>query len=214
MSLYHGYEPASGHCSGGSTPGARALMSWSLARYGPLGLRNGGIYNCRHIANTTTWSLHSEGRACDLMIPVDARLNWGMRLFLFLVDNSADLGLQLAMFRGRVWSGSRPTRPDGSTNLRSISSTTNQHLDHIHVELSRLSAGLVGVDTGHHLTVQDIETARLHATPVYVVRHGDTLWSIRRRFCPQYTVFQLYRRNQRAIEDAAIQHGRPNSNNG
>lgn len=107
-------------------------MSWFLGAYGIRGGRNGGIYNCRTIAGSSALSLHGEGRADDLMIPVGA--SWGQPLADALVSHSHELGIQLVIYRRRVWSGRYPTkgwRPfDGS----------NPHDDHIHGELSRASA--------------------------------------------------------------------------
>ncbi|MGI5151386.1 peptidoglycan-binding domain-containing protein [Plantactinospora sp. CA-294935] len=144
MALHVGYEPAKS-CSSGPTPGAKALMSWYLGAYGSRGGRNGGIYNCRSIAGSKTTSLHGEGRADDLMVPVGA--SWAQPLADKLVANSKELGIQLVIYNRHVWSGSYP-----NAGWRDYDGE-NPHRDHLHVELSRaaartLTAGKVQAEIG------------------------------------------------------------------
>jgi hypothetical protein len=141
MSIYQGYEPARS-CTGSATPGCRALMSWFLGAYGHLGAVNSGIYNCRSIGGGGGFSLHAEGRACDLGIrPYSA--DWGSVLATQLWDNSAELGVQLVIWNRRYASGSRPDR--GWMPYSGLS----PHVDHIHAELSWHAA--------RTLTVENIE---------------------------------------------------------
>ncbi|MGH3863589.1 peptidoglycan-binding domain-containing protein [Actinokineospora sp.] len=127
MSVHTGYEPARS-CTGAATDGARALMAWFLGAYGSRGGRNLGIYNCRSIAGSSTTSLHGEGRATDLGVPVGAP--WAQALADRLVAMSAELGIQCVIYARRIWSGSYPNagwRPYNGLNA---------HVDHLHVELS------------------------------------------------------------------------------
>lgn len=132
MGLYVGYEPARS-CTGSAAPGARALMSWFLGAYSTQGGRNLGIYNCRTVAGSATTSLHGEGRAADLGVPVGA--GWAQTLADQLRLNSAELGIQCVIHNRKIWSGSYPT-----AGWRTYTGT-NPHLDHLHVELSRSAAG-------------------------------------------------------------------------
>ena len=67
-------------------------MAWFLGAYGAQGGKNLGIYNCRPLAGSNTLSLHGEGRACDLGVPVGAP--WAWTLADSLVAQSAELGIQ------------------------------------------------------------------------------------------------------------------------
>ncbi|PPK65884.1 peptidoglycan-binding domain-containing protein [Actinokineospora auranticolor] len=131
MSLLSGYEPARS-CTGSPTTGARALMSWYLGAYAGRGGRNLGIYNCRSVAGTSTTSLHGEGRADDLGVPVGA--SWAQGLADQLRLNSAELGVQCVIYNRRIWSGAH-----AAAGWRPYTGA-NPHVDHLHVELSWNSA--------------------------------------------------------------------------
>jgi len=144
MTIHTGYEPAAG-CTGHSQQGAKALMAWYLGAYGAQGATNLGIYNCRPVAGSETLSLHGEGRACDLGVPVGA--GWAQTLANTLVDRSGELGIQLVIYDRKVWSGRRPL--DGWRDYNG----SNPHRDHLHVELSWNAArGLTAaaIETGLH----------------------------------------------------------------
>lgn len=131
MSLYRGYEPARS-CTGGPTPGARALMSVFLGLYAPRGGSNLGIFQCATIPGSTAISLHGEGRADDLRVPPAERgalRGWGWPLARRLVDFSAEMGVQLVIFDRKVWSGRYP-----NSGWRDYTGS-NPHEDHIHAEL-------------------------------------------------------------------------------
>jgi Putative peptidoglycan binding domain len=131
MGIHIGYEPARS-CTGSATPGAKALMSWFLGAYRSRGGQNLGIYNCRTVAGSATTSLHGEGRAADLGVPVGA--SWAATLADQLRVHSAELGVQCVIYNRRIWSGSYPHagwRPYKGSH---------PHTDHLHVELSRNAA--------------------------------------------------------------------------
>lgn len=136
MSLQRTYYPAR-QCSGGPRPGAQALMAWWLGAYGHLGAKNLGIYNCRSIAGSVTLSLHGEGRAADLGVPVGNK--WAWPVFEAMRQNSKELGIQLIIHDRKVWSARHPDagwRPyDGE----------NPHTDHAHVELTPEAASSLTV---------------------------------------------------------------------
>ncbi len=127
MSLHTGYEGATS-CTGRAADGAKALMSWFLGAYSGRGARNLGIYNCRNIPGSSSLSLHGEGRATDLGVPVGA--GWAQTLADALVANSRELGIQLVIYRRKVWSGRYP-----NSGWRAYTGS-NPHTDHLHVELS------------------------------------------------------------------------------
>ena len=99
--LFNGQYVGVRACSGGAMPGAKALMSWTLARFPEMG--NGGIYNCRQIAGSSALSLHAGGRACDIMtgtgIPT-LHSKWLAEQFRVF---SAELGLQGIIHDNRDW---------------------------------------------------------------------------------------------------------------
>jgi hypothetical protein len=127
VTLYSGYEPAKS-CTGSASAGARALMSWFLGAYSAQGGTNLGIYNCRSVAGTSTTSLHGEGRAADLGVPVGA--GWAQTLADRLVALSGELGIQCVIYNRRIWSGSYP-----NAGWRTYTGS-NPHTNHLHVELS------------------------------------------------------------------------------
>ncbi|GAB3459254.1 peptidoglycan-binding domain-containing protein [Actinophytocola sediminis] len=131
MSIYVGYEPARS-CTGSPTPGAKALMSWFLGAYANQGGKSLGIYNCRTVAGSATTSLHGEGRAADLGVPIGS--TWAATLADRLRLSSAQLGVQCVIYNRRIWSGSYPHAGWRTYN------GSNPHTDHLHVELSRSAA--------------------------------------------------------------------------
>lgn len=156
MSLNRTYQPAV-RCTGAAAPGALAFMAWFLAVYGPMGGRNGGIYACRTIAGTRTLSVHAEGRADDLMIPNGQATVWGWDLAQWLVDNSAELGIQLVIYRRHVWSAryaDQGWRPYGGDD---------PHWDHAHVEFTRDAAATLTVEDINAVAAGPVEVARTEA---------------------------------------------------
>lgn len=138
MSIYQGYEPARS-CTGSATPGCRALMAWFLSAYGQLGAVNSGIYNCRDIVGGSGFSLHAEGRACDLGIRPHSA-DWGSVLATQLWNNSAELGIQLIIWNRRYASGAK------SDQGWLPYSGQSPHIDHIHAELSWHAARTLTVE--------------------------------------------------------------------
>jgi hypothetical protein len=132
MSVWRKYEPAT-RATDGPAPGARALMAWFLGNFAHQGGTNLGIYNNRTVRGGSTKSLHAEGRAVDLGInPHGAQ--YGTLLAERLRALSGELGIQCIIWNRQIWSGSYP-----EAGWRRYSGT-NPHLDHLHVELSKLAA--------------------------------------------------------------------------
>jgi hypothetical protein len=170
MSIHTGYEPAAG-CTGHSQQGAKALMAWYLGAYGAMGGKNLGIYNCRNIAGSQSLSLHGEGRACDLGVPVGQ--GWAKTLADALVARSGELGIQLIIHDSKVWSGRHPF--DGWRNF----SGRNPHRDHLHIELSWKAArelSAAAVQAAFTLTGQSFPAwpgRHLRHTPGHLMRGDD-----------------------------------------
>ena len=104
-------------------------MDWCL-RYYPIA-RNGGIYNCRPVRGSSAVSIHSEGRALDVMFPVvggKAHAE-GHDLFKTLAQNADKLGLQAIIWDRRIFSARTPSG-------RAYTGT-NPHIDHLHIEMNR-----------------------------------------------------------------------------
>ena len=126
--------------AGSARPGARALMSWCLDNY-PMA-RNLGIYNYRPVRGSTSLSIHAEGRALDVGMPVvggQAHAE-GTRLLNRLGARGRELGIQTIIWNRRIYSARSP--------LGRTYSGVNPHVDHLHIELTR--------DAGERLTTTTI----------------------------------------------------------
>lgn len=117
-------------CSGSATAGAQALMRWIIEEYGPKGLQNWGIYNCRDVRGGATTSLHGEGRALDVGHAVgdpDAD-----ELRKRLLRRVGRLGIQAIIHERVIYSAKSPEgRP--YTGVA-------PHYDHLHIELTEEAA--------------------------------------------------------------------------
>jgi hypothetical protein len=87
-------------------------------------------YNCRpNSALPSRMSVHGTGRAIDLMMPRDDTR--GDEIGDWLIEHAAELGIQLVIWRGTIWSVARD--PFGS--FRPYTGPSS-HDDHLHVELN------------------------------------------------------------------------------
>ena len=166
MSLYRGYEPAR-RCTTGPTPGARALMSVFLGLYAARGGTNLGIYQCATIPGSTAISLHGEGRATDLGIPAGGRGfgGWGQQLAERLRLHSAEMGVQLVIYSGQVWSGRYPD--SGWRDYDGI----DPHDTHIHAELCWWAAEhFTPAHFAPYLMDQPAPAPAREGEPMFVVR--------------------------------------------
>jgi hypothetical protein len=120
------YADPAGHCTSGPAPGAVDLANTLLHRWGPFGATSLGIFACRKIAGTDTWSVHAEGRAFDLGIPPDSRPELGDAVLRELLRAPDEL-LQRVIWWGQVYDRQTPGgRPLGGGN---------PHEDHLHIEI-------------------------------------------------------------------------------
>lgn len=99
-----------------------------------LSMKGGfGCYNRRYIKGTTTWSLHSEGRALDIGVPPQWRdLAW--RLACAFTSDRIVYGTMRVIWDGHIWTTEERDR------WRPLLPTTPQHHDHIHFEAFWASA--------------------------------------------------------------------------
>ncbi|MCY1158999.1 MAG: Peptidoglycan-binding domain 1 protein [Citricoccus sp.] len=132
MAVYVGYEGAK-NCTDGPQPGSRGMMQWFLENYRHLGGTNLGIYNCRTVRGGSTTSLHGEGRAVDLGINPHGAA-YGTDLAERLRNSSKEIGIQCIIWNRKIWSGAHPN--SGWRNYGG----RNDHVDHLHVELSWAAA--------------------------------------------------------------------------
>jgi len=130
------YQRAEGP-SGGAEPGAIVLQQFLVDRFGGW---NGGIYNPRRVrGSSTTWSIHAEGRAGDLMVPggwggsAEGRAI-GDAAAEFLVANAPRLGVQQVIWWERDW-----REANGWTGYGGA----HPHRDHVHWELTREAAAVL-----------------------------------------------------------------------
>lgn len=110
----------------------RALADFLLAAY-PLGW-SGGIFNCRTVRGSSQPSMHGEGRAFDLMLPVVGGKGHpqGHEVVRSLGQVGRDMGVQCVIFDRTIWSARSPEgRPYTGVH---------PHYDHLHIELTRAAA--------------------------------------------------------------------------
>jgi MYXO-CTERM domain-containing protein len=128
-------------CSG-LKPGTRDLQLYIQRRWNFVGA--GGNYNCRRNSNQsvngfgvrscTNLSVHSVGRAVDLMIPQasgGADNTNGDQVANWLIENAEYIGIQRVIWDGKYWNGGRI-----NNHFSDIPNGVDHHTNHIHAELS------------------------------------------------------------------------------
>jgi hypothetical protein len=98
MTVHAGYDPIGNRCLGHVQPGTRALSEAVLAKWGGS---SDGIYNCRNVRGGTSKSAHAEGRAYDHHWTNEKS---GFEIANALVALNDQLGIQVVIFWGRIWS--------------------------------------------------------------------------------------------------------------
>lgn len=115
--------------SAGPTPGAKALMAWTIEHFDATNL---GIYNNRSVRGGVALSLHAEGRAGDSGYPYTVGgTEAGWRLANWLIEHHAALGVQQVIYSRRIWANTR-----ANEGWRYYSGTA-AHYEHVHWELTR-----------------------------------------------------------------------------
>lgn len=128
------YEYARG-CTGGSKPGAVALMSWINRNYPKS--KNWGIYSCRMIPGSSSMSIHGEGRALDVGYDVVGGKGNpdGYRLFSHLKAHAVELGIQ-----GIIWDRKISTNRGDDRAYSGGPGLTEAHVNHLHIEMTNAAA--------------------------------------------------------------------------
>jgi hypothetical protein len=112
-------------------------MQWVLGSYDRIGAYDLGIYSCRAIRGCAFLSVHGEGRALDIGLPMgrDGRgTSDGHRMVQRLGRVGERLGVQCIVYDRRIWSEQSPD-PEG----RPWSGVV-PHYNHVHLELCRQAA--------------------------------------------------------------------------
>ncbi len=123
------YERAS-HPTQGPTPGARAILAWSLANYRTA--TSLGIYNNRSVRGGSSLSTHAEGRAIDVGFPATVGgTPEGWALANAMRIHHRDLGVQGVIYARRIWTNTQNDRGWRQYNGKAA------HNEHVHIELTR-----------------------------------------------------------------------------
>jgi len=119
-------DPATG-CTGGPQPATVELSEYIMGRWGA---RNLGIYNCRPVGGSSSWSLHAEGRAFDagLLVSNPEEKRKGDELFRWSIVNAANIGAQEIIWNHQIWTPSEGIH---------AYSGENPHTDHVHIGQNR-----------------------------------------------------------------------------
>lgn len=121
-------------------PGTSELDVYIRSRW--TYVRAGGTYTCRRNSNpdsTAFLSVHSVGRAIDLMIPTiagDADNTAGDAVANWLIENAEYIGIQRVIWDGIYWNGEHGFSEISDTRTSSGAYRTDHHVNHIHTELS------------------------------------------------------------------------------
>jgi hypothetical protein len=124
-------------------PGTMVLYHGVLAR--TPSLAGNGVYNCRHIYGSSSWSCHAEGRAADFSrrlpnggpdpsgIPTGSQADSALKQWinLFVVNHEA-LGVQRMIYKTTMWTVNK-----GFSALAPMSGVAKLHQNHMHVEQTR-----------------------------------------------------------------------------
>lgn len=127
------YQSAAG-CSGGPQPGAQDLSAFIQAAF--PNVAGVGIYNCRSIQGGSAWSLHAEGRALDIMIPLDPAQPYGANnaigdpVAAWLMEHAQEIGIQSFSWDRTIFYGNEAFPKHHCLSI------ANGHWDHLHVELT------------------------------------------------------------------------------
>ena len=131
------YESPGRRCTGKAQPGAISFGNYVRDHFHQLvdlSVDGDGIqiYNCRSVRGGGSPSVHSEGRAIDIFIPMKngtANNQKGDIIANWLIDNAKTIGIQYMIWDRTSWKASGDVRQKCYTG-------THPHNDHIHVELT------------------------------------------------------------------------------
>jgi len=143
------YIPARG-CDGQGADGGTTLLMRYLKYWYPRG-EDWGIYSCRHVAGSSTWSSHAEGRALDFHLDVRDPYDKAHadQIWYFFLRQDTGVGNNFAMARRFgiqeiIWNCRRWTASQGAhyySTCNNTSDRTRRHEDHIHIAQNPYGAG-------------------------------------------------------------------------
>lgn len=129
MQWYLPYEYADA-CVGTTLPGTLTLADWLVENTEATSY---GTYACRSIVGGSGMSVHSEGRAIDLFVPLDgseADNDLGDPIAAYLIEHAQELGISLVIWDQASWGAHR------SGDKHESYGGTHPHHDHLHIELT------------------------------------------------------------------------------
>jgi hypothetical protein len=123
----------------GLTPDALRVLRCVTAEYGQMA---GGYSGVR----PDSMPYHPAGRAVDFMTTPGMCSALGDQIAAFLKANAAQLGVRNVIWCQKIWSVQRDG--EGWRAMTDRGSATQNHLDHVHVEVDGNSAGTAQVSSG------------------------------------------------------------------
>jgi GNAT superfamily N-acetyltransferase len=115
-------------CVRAPQPGT-VLLQWTIVRAFPgcSSLNPVHILACRGVVGGSATSVHSEGRAVDIMVAVTAQgKGVGDAILEWCIASAVDWQIQRVIWYRRLWQGNRFYRYDREG--------LNPHTDHLHIE--------------------------------------------------------------------------------
>lgn len=157
MSSYWPYESPVPPCSGKAQPGTVDLLKYLMLKF-PTTFSM-GIYSCRDSSGGGGYSVHSDGRAIDLGIPLingGANTAVGDPVVIFLGTYAYEFGIHGQIWnrvrydikapQGRVYTGPHPHHDHNHIEQRSHHATTLRYANYVEIAGSPITAPPEGSD--------------------------------------------------------------------
>ena len=137
-------------CSDGPRLGTERLADY-IEHWWPRG-ESWGIYNCRYISGTTSYSLHAGGRAYDHHLeasnPDDKAAGDSLVAGFLRADSAGNkyalakrFGVQEIIWNCKIWTADRASEGLRSYGACPTSNDTVAHRDHVHIGQNLRGAG-------------------------------------------------------------------------
>jgi hypothetical protein len=130
------YNGAGSSCADGTTAGAEKLSQFLKEKF--PGISSIGGFACRNIVGGSGLSVHSTGRALDVMVPEiggDADNTVGDEIAAFLIRNAEQIGVQYIIWDRAQWKPGGDVRSYGGGGK-------SPHTDHLHVEINEAAGDM------------------------------------------------------------------------
>lgn len=156
-----------GDCTSGPQPGTAALLAAVLDVFGQHGAYSLGIYNCRSVRGGSSPSVHGEGRALDVGLPMTAEgAADGHRIVDRILAVAWELGLTYAIYDRTSFSASHP--------YGRAYTGSHPHYDHLHAEMTWHAATNLTYKSA--LALLEDRQMRTYAQAVIVPSAAANLW--------------------------------------